>query len=181
MNSRLDGSSASARVQLRRLSPVFLHRILLVAVAVVFAHTLEWQWLRFLTSEAVLRLSMVMGLSAVHFSFDTLRMNGELFRFVVSCTFVDVFLGSIPLLWNFQKSVFRNSMRIVAAGVIFSAFNVVRLEIGQLLYLRYGVPYIVAHDILSGFAYFAIWLVLWHQRTWQVFRFSYGKNGMSLS
>lgn len=170
VNSRLlHGSSSPATIQLPRLSPAFLRRIFLVAVAVMLAHTLEWRWLRFLTSEAILRLSMLTGLTGARFSFDTLSMKGEFFEFVVTCTFVDVFVGSIPLLWDLQKSAFRNGMHIVAAGVVFFGFNIVRLEIGQLLYLRSGVPYVVAHDIVGGFAYFAIWLAMWHQRTWRVF------------
>ena len=97
-----------------------------------------------------------------------MRIQGQLFRVEIACTFVDVFMGSIPLLWDVGKSVLRNALRLLAVAVIFFALNVVRLEIAQVLYSR-GVSWTLADGVLGGFAYFAVWLFLWRQRTWRIF------------
>jgi exosortase/archaeosortase len=102
-------------------------------------------------------------------SFDTIRIQGQLFRVVIACTFVDVLIGSIPLLWDVRKPLLRNASRLLAVAVIFFGLNLVRLEIAQVLYFR-GVPWTVADEVLGGFAYFAVWLFLWRQRTWRILR-----------
>jgi hypothetical protein len=146
----------------------FLCRVALVAVFVAVTHQLKWEWLRFVTSEAILRLSTLLGLAASRASFDTINVRGAAFSFVVACTFVDVFMGSVPLVWNFRKSPLRNLARLLAAGAILFVFNVIRLEISQILYAC-GVPWTLADEVLGGFAYLAVWLAIWRVRSWKVF------------
>lgn len=74
-------------------------------------------------------MSSALGFSTARLSFDTIRVNGAIFRYVVTCTFVDVVLGSIPLLWDLQRSIKANLFRVVGVGAAFLAFNIVRLEI----------------------------------------------------
>ena len=143
----------------------FLARACLVAVFVVVSHELRWQWLRFFTSEAVLRLSAMLGMDTARLSFDTIRVQETEVRFVVSCTFVDVFLGSLPLLWDLRRSLLRNCSRLVVAGTILFAFNVLRLEIAQVLY-AHGASWEVADGVLAGIAYFLVWVVIWQLQTW---------------
>lgn len=138
----------------------------LVLLFVVISHLLGWEWLRFLTSEAILRASASVGMAATRVSFDTIALQGELFQFAVSCTFVDVFAGSIPLLWDRRQSLRRNLAYVAIAALALPAFNVIRLEIGQLLYWR-GIPWVWAHQFLGGWAYFAVWLVIWRRRGWR--------------
>src|ERR1700746_526005 len=152
------------RLRLRR---DFVYRIVLVAIFVVFAHPLEWTWLRFLTSEAVLRMSSALGFSTARLSFDTIRVNGAIFQYIVACTLVDVVLGSIPLLWDLQRSIKANLVRVVGMAAAFLAFNIVRLEISQVLY-RVGLTWTLADQVLGGVAYFTIWIALWNRRTWRV-------------
>jgi exosortase/archaeosortase len=143
----------------------FLVRACLVAIFVVVSHELRWQWLRFVTSEVVLRLSATLGMDTARLSFDTIRVQETPFRFVVSCTFIDVFLGSLPLLWDLRRSLLRNCARLVVAGTILFAFNIIRLEIAQVLYAR-GASWEVADGVLGGIAYFLVWVVIWQLRTW---------------
>ena len=156
-----------ADVRLPRPSREFLFRSSLVALFVLLTYCFPWQWLRFVTSAAILRISASLGMATARVSFDTIRIQGQLFRVVIACTFVDVFMGSIPLLWDVSKSLCRNGARLLAVAVIFFAVNLVRLEIAQVLYCR-GVSWTLADQVLGGFAYFAVWLFLWRQRTWRL-------------
>lgn len=151
------------------LSREFLLRAFLVALFVVLTYQFSWTWLRFATSAAVVRMSSFLGLAASRMSFDTIRIQGQLFRTVIACTFVDVFMGSIPLLWDVKKSLLRNASRLMAVALVFFGFNLMRLETAQVLYFR-GVPWTVADEVLGGFAYFAVWVFLWRQRTWRFLR-----------
>jgi len=94
-------------------------------------------------------------------SADTIRVQGDFFRFVISCTFVDVVMGAIPLVWNLKKSISGNLLTVITLAIGLFGFNVMRLEIGQLLY-AYGAPWGVADEVLGGVAYFAVWLVIAH-------------------
>lgn len=147
------------------LSREFLCRAGLVAIVVTITHQLSWEWLRFLTSEAILRLSALLGMATARTSFDTILVQQTLFRFVVSCSFVDVFAGCIPLLWNLRKSIFRNLGWILASAPVVFGFNVARLELAQVLYAR-GVSWTLADEVLGGFAYFAVWVIIWQLRSW---------------
>jgi exosortase/archaeosortase len=99
-------------------------------------------------------------------SFDTILLGGQAFQFVIACTFVDVFMGSIPLLWDLKKSVLRNILWLIATAAVLFGFNVVRLEVAQVLYYR-GVSWTMADEV-RGVAYFAVWLAIWRLRSWNV-------------
>jgi len=152
-------STAAGRFSLGR---VFVCRALLVSILVILTHQFAWGWLRFLTSEAVLRLSASLGMETQRVAADTIRVQGELFRFVISCTFVDVVMGAIPLVWNLKKSISSNLLTVISLAVGLFGFNALRLEIGQLLY-AYGAPWSLADGVLGGVAYFAVWLVIAHR------------------
>ena len=158
-----------ADIRLSRLSREFPFRASLVALFVLLTYQFSWQWLRFVTSVAVLHISASLGMATARVSFDTIRIHRQLFRLVIACTFVDVVMGSIPLLWDVRKSLLRNASRFLAVAFIFFGLNLVRLEIAQVLYFR-GVPWTLADEVLGGFAYFAVWLFLWRHRTWRILR-----------
>lgn len=154
-------------IKLPGVSREFLCRAGLVAVFGATAHQVSWEWLRFLTSECVLRLSSSLGMATSRLSFDTILVGRQAFQFVIACTFVDVFMGSIPLLWDLKKSVLRNILWLIATATVLFGFNVARLEVAQVLYYR-GVPWTVADEVLGGVAYFAVWLAIWRLRSWKV-------------
>jgi len=144
----------------------FCSRVGLVAIFVAGAYQTSWDWLRLLTSECVLQISALLGMTTSRLSFDTILVGQHTTQYVIPCTFVDVFLGAIPLLWNLKNSAVRNfSLIVLSAGALF-AFNVVRLEFAQIL--RYqGVPWSVADEVLGGVAYFLVWLTIWRLRSWE--------------
>lgn len=154
MNSGAPFGSSTA---IRLSSAELVCRILLVAILVIVSHQFGWEWLRLLTSEAVLRLSASLGMVTERVSFDTISIQGEFFRFVISCTFVDVFIGAIPLVWNLKKSISGNFLTLTALAASLFGFNTFRLEAAQLLHAC-GAPWIAADEILGGFAYFGAWL-----------------------
>jgi uncharacterized membrane protein YccC len=76
-------------------------------------------------------------------------------------------MGSVPLLWDLKKSVFRNVLWLMVTAAVLFGFNVARLEVAQILYYR-GVSWTVADQVLGGLAYFAVWLAIWYLRSWKV-------------
>jgi len=140
-------------------------RAALVAITVAGAHQLQWQWLRFFTSEAILRMSELLGMTATWISFDAISVQGGVFHFVTSCTFVDVLAGAILLLWDFRKSAIRNVAWLCGACIVLYIFNLLRLEAAQMLYAL-GVSWTLADGVLGGVAYFAVWRFIWGQRSW---------------
>jgi hypothetical protein len=155
----VNSGASSAASRFCSLSAGLVYRAVLMAILVALTHKYGWEWLRLLTSEAVLRVSASLGMAAERVSFDTIRIHGELFRFVISCTFVDVFMGVIPFVWNLEKSGFKNFLTLIALAVSLFCLNVLRLEVGQQLHAC-GVPWIVADEVLAGFAYFSTWLYI---------------------
>jgi hypothetical protein len=154
-----------AKSQSWHLSYGFLSRVLLAIFFAIAAHQFSWVWLRFLTSEAVLRISGLVGLATLRHSFDVIEIQGELFQFVTACTFVDVFFGCIPLIWEFNRSLRRNLLLVLASAAALFVFNIVRLEIGQILYSRGLLSYTWADEVLGGCAYWLVWLAVCTQRS----------------
>lgn len=167
--NRLAAQTCQIRVKATPFHPVrnvlpslrvsFLLRVSLAVAFAFFAHLFNWEWLRFATSEVILRASACLGLASRRVSFDTIAIQGSFFQFVTSCTFVDVVIGSLPLVWNDKAALSRNLLRLGTTAAALFLFNVVRLEIGQMLFI-YGAPWVVADSILGGISYFAVWLVL---------------------
>ncbi len=156
-----------APLKLARPTWEFCCRVGLVAIFVAGAYQTSWEWLRFLTSECVLRVSASLGMTTARVSSDTILVGGQATQFVIACTFVDVFMGSIPLLWKLKNSVLRNILWLLAIATLLFGFNVMRLELAQVLYYR-GVTWTVADEVLGGVAYFAVWLAIWHLRSWKL-------------
>lgn len=152
-------SPCTARMP-RRLGEL-LARAFVSAALVLLTYQFDWRWLRFLTSEAVLRASDSLGMIADRVSFDTIRIHGESFRFVIACTFIDVLMGAIPLLWNLRLPISKNILRLTIASLTLLTFNLVRLEFGHLLHAA-GAPWILSDEVLGGLAYFVVWLAIWH-------------------
>jgi hypothetical protein len=123
-------------------------RASLVVLLAVTAHQFAWGWLRFLTSEAVLRLSGILGVTATRVSFDVIALPGARFEYVTACIFVDVFLASIPLIWDLRRSLTGNAIRVVVASGTLFALNVVRLEMALLLYCH-GIRWCVADGVVG--------------------------------
>ena len=103
---------------------------------------------------------LAMGMSVFRVSADTINVNGTFFQFVTACTFVDVFMAAIPLVWNLQTSAARNLIELFALAVTLFGLNIVRLQTAQVLF-AHGASWNVADQVVGGFAYFAVWLLVW--------------------
>lgn len=146
-------------------STEFLCRLGLTAILAIIAHQFHWEGLRFLTSESMLRLSALLGMTTSRIAFDTIQVQGHFIQFVASCTFAEMFLGSVPLIWRLNGSLLKNLiLAIQAAGALF-CLNILRLELGQVAYHQ-GISWTLAHDIPLGFVYFTVWFNVFRMRSW---------------
>lgn len=149
----------------RLLFGEFGARFALVAVGVGVSYLFQWNWLRWITSELNLRLDSVFGVYLQRISFDTVAWHGAQYRYVVACTFADVFCGAIPLLWNRRESIVSNAFDLFIFGEMLLAFNVVRLSFSDVLFAS-GLSWNIAHNLVSGLCYFAIWKWIWRTQKW---------------
>ncbi len=151
-------------------------RFALVAVAVGVCYLFQWNWLRWVTSELNLRLDGVFGVHLQRISFDTVAWRGAEYRYVVACTFADVFCGAIPLLWNGRESIVSNAFDLLVFGEMLISFNVLRLSFSDVLFAA-GLSWNLAHNVVSGFCYFAIWNWIWRRQKWskQAIRVSHNR------
>lgn len=135
-------------------------RFTLAALAVAVSYFFRWELLRLWTSEANLRLDLLAGIHLQRISSDTVMWRGVLYRYENACTFVDVWFGSIPLLWNLGRSVTRNALFMTAVAAGLFCFNVFRLSVSDVLFAA-GLPWNLAHNVVSGISYFVVWLWIW--------------------
>ena len=157
-------SATAAQIPLRQPSRTgsrtLLIRFGLAALAVAFSYCFRWEFLRFWTSQANLRVDEIFGIHLERISFDTVMWRGVLYRYENACTFVDVFFGSIPLLWNLRRNLLYNVGFLfgVAAGMF--CFNVFRLSVSDVLFAD-GLSWDLAHNVVSGISYFVVWVWIW--------------------
>jgi hypothetical protein len=134
----------------------------LVTLAVLVCYRFNWNLLRWWTSELVLRMSGLLAVPMSRLSDDTVSYGGNLFRYTVSCTFIDVFFGAAVLLWNRERRLIENVLALTGFGSCLFVFNLVRLTLGFFLY-AHGVSWTLGHEAASGVAYFLVWLWLMRQ------------------
>lgn len=140
-----------------------LVRFALVPVAVALCYCFRWEVLRYLTSEANLRLDLLAGLHLQRLSLDTVQWRGSVYHYENACTFVDVWFGAIPLLWNLQRRVAANLGFFAQFAIALFVFNVFRLSLSDVLFSA-GLNWDLAHNVVSGIAYFAVWVWIWRHR-----------------
>jgi hypothetical protein len=157
-----DGPDRSDHRPLQHSNFEWLVRAGLLVAAVIALHLLEWNGLRYWTSEAVLRLSNLLALPMYRVSHDVVSLHAQLFNYTVSCTFIDVLCGVIPLTWNRGRSAVSNLLTMAGFASGLFVFNILRLTLGFLLY-GHGVPWAIGHEAMSGVAYFMVWLWLMRQ------------------
>jgi hypothetical protein len=145
-------------------SRTLLIRFALAALAVAVSYCFHWEFLRFLTSEANLRLDLLAGIHLQRVSADAVLWKGVLYRYENPCTFVDVWFGSIPLLWNLRRSLTRNLAFMAAVAAAMFCFNVFRLSVSDVLFAA-GLPWNIAHNVISGISYFVVWVWIWRRLT----------------
>jgi hypothetical protein len=151
---------AAARAPTRsRVHTALALRIVLSVIALLVCYSLQWNWLRALTAEWNVRLDTVAGMHFQWLSFDTVVWHGRVFHYTIACTFADVWCASLPLVWDTRRRVLHNLVWIAAFTPALFAYNVFRLSLSDVIF-SLGVPWVWAHDVLSGFAYLAVWFVV---------------------
>ena len=147
------------KAKLKLPSRDFVLRVTLAVAVAAASHLLQWRWLRFATSEIIFRFASHFGFETARTSFDTVWINGTFFQFAISCTFIDVILGAIPLVWNDEKGWRTNLLRVCVMAAALFSFNILRLAVSQLLYAN-GLSWTVADGVLGSLSYFVVWLVI---------------------
>ncbi len=146
----------------------FFLRFALVPVAVGVCYLFPWHGLRSLTADANVALDRLLGVNWARLSADTVSWHGVLYQYVISCTFADVLCGAIPLVWNLRRSILWNVAYLLAMGAGMFAFNIFRLSVSDAIFAA-GISWAVAHSVISGISYFAVWVWLWesHSPQWR--------------
>lgn len=139
----------------RRLSRGLLVRIALCLLAVVACYQFSWLWLRHWTLLMNAALDRLSGVVLQPVAADTVTWHGAVYRYVIACTFADVWCGAVPLLWDLCRSVRRNLVLLAAFTAGLAAFNIIRLSFSDVVF-AWGVPWDLAHNVVSGVAYFVV-------------------------
>jgi hypothetical protein len=154
------GRSLGLRIGLR-----LALRIALVPVFVALCYLLQWWWLRIATTTALVSLSGFLGVPMQRIGPDVVTLDGLAIQFIIPCTMVDAFFGAIPLLWR-RSAGWRNLPRLAAVFAGVCALNLFRLELG-FVGLHRGVSWWLAHEVVAGLAYFAVFLLIVETKAWQ--------------
>jgi hypothetical protein len=170
---------ATEQAQPRRFRRELIIRVLLVAAAVGTCYCFKWQWLRYLTSEANIRIDALAGMHQVRVSIDTVWWNGIYYYYANACTFADVWCGAVPLVWDIRKRLIRNLALIAGLAVALFVFNVLRLSASDILFGA-GVPWPLAHHVVGGLSYFVVWIWVWdHSPLKEAWARDYTKSGQT--
>ena len=134
-----------------------LLRFALVLPFVILCFVFPWH-----TWRGAITAALIAGLHdplnpAVPLDFDIFSYGSGTFQIGTSCVALDVFFGSIPLLWQRQRSLGRNLVFFAVYFLVLSTVNLVRLILTFRLNAT-GVSWFLAHDVISGFFYFGIWV-----------------------
>jgi hypothetical protein len=135
---------------------VFFRRVGLAVAAVLLSLQFEWHTLRFLTSEAVLRMSAAFGLPIRRVAFDQLALRDTVIQFSVACTWISGLFGILPLLR--MRGPRNADVRRAAIFVLgFFLLNLLRIQLVILIY-RPGMSWDLLHGCITGVSEFAVYL-----------------------
>lgn len=135
-------------------------RLLLVPLFVLLCYQFSWEFLRMGGVKSILYTSSWFGMTTATVSEHTFAWNGHAYDFYISCTMIDVFFASVPLLWKKNLPVLTNLLLLTAFFSGIYLLNIARIVAGFLLFDA-GIPWFFAHKVIGGIAYFIvlIWLI----------------------
>jgi hypothetical protein len=121
--------------------------LLAEATAIAAFYGLEWIWLRSLHVAFLQTILPALGCS-VEASGDLLTVQGHAFKIDADCTYIDLVLCSLPLLWRVHRRRSANLAVLAgfAAGV--AVVNLARVLFGVYA-LANGVSMFWAHDLVD--------------------------------
>ena len=142
-------------------------RILVIPVCTVICHYFSWFYLRKFNTDILFSSMKFFGLKATRTSPALFRVDNHSFFIGTSCTSIDVYLSSIPLLWKLREATTKQLKYFFTYFVIFFSINQLRLLFGFVLYNQ-GVSWTWAHEIPSGLFLFGTFLWIVQQRRWSI-------------
>ena len=154
-------------VRPQSISFELVERVLLCVAAVVTCYQFEWDWLRSATCYWNLIADNCFGVHLVRTSADTVMWRGQLYHYVVACTMADVWCGALAWLWNSRQTLAQNLARWFLFGLGLFVFNIARLTFSDVLFAA-NLPWDLAHNVVSGIAYWLIWRWLWNRRAFAI-------------
>ncbi len=144
-----------------RLWRQLLWRSPLVVLSVFVCYQFSWTSLRYVTSEAALLTAKLFGLAAYRTGYNSIVVGSDHIHFTISCTFVDLYFGSLPLLWRTSFRPFEYFRLIMVFAAVLFGLNQVRIAITYLAF-RCGMGWLMADILFGGLLYFAVWQWLSH-------------------
>ena len=143
-----------------RWNNYLLPRLLVVPLFVIVCYLFSWELLRMIEMKTVLYASSWIGLNAEASSAYAFAWKEQSYQFYISCTMIDVFFASIPLLWKQGSSLLRNGMILATFFAGIYLLNTARILAG-FLFFDWGMPWYFAHKVIGGVAYFVVlvWLI----------------------
>ncbi len=134
----------------------FFWRVSLAVAAVLLSFQFEWHALRFLTSEAALRMTRALGLPIRRVAFDELKFRDTIIQFAIICTWINGLVGILPLL---RMRGPRNANLRRGAILVLGLFllNLVRIEV-VILFYKPGISWDLEHGCITGLTEFLVYL-----------------------
>lgn len=93
-------------------------RLALAGAIIALANALDWTWLRWLSSELALQFASWRGFDVQRTAVDTVGWNGHVYAYSVSCTFVDLALAMVVMVW---RGALRLRDNLLRAGLAIAA------------------------------------------------------------
>ena len=145
----------------------YVYRIFLAAIFILVCLQFSWMYFREINTNVLLNLMNVFDLEVTRTSTVTFKVDNNTFLMGVSCTSIDAFMGSIPLLWKLKESWPRQIKFFILYFLVFITINQLRLLLGFIFY-DFGVTWFWAHEIPSGIFLFGLAVWTFHQKRWKV-------------
>jgi len=145
--------------------PETLFRFGLVPVFVLICYAFPWRIWRASITAALITVLQEPSNPVIQLTFDTFSYDRGTFQVGISCTALDVFFGSIPLLWQRKRPLGQTLGFFALYFLVLSTINFIRLILGFRLYAT-GASWFAAHELMSGVFYFVIfvWIVRYRRR-----------------
>jgi len=112
---------------------------------------------REINTSILLRAVDSLGLEVTRTSNVTFRIDGHSFITGISCTAIDAFLTSIPLVWKYRETLLKTVRFFTLYFFVLIIINQFRLLLGFVFY-SVGISWFWAHELPSAFFYFFIGL-----------------------
>jgi exosortase/archaeosortase family protein len=123
--------------------------VVVICILVALFYAFQWNFLRHFFTFLLQKIFTISGTSTI-FSLQ----NGDSYLFVkenpfnitAACTYIDLVLIIIPLIWRIQRSLIRNLSMIIVVVCLILALNVLRIW-GTIYFYLAGVSWESIHHI----------------------------------